>query len=100
MSVGGSQEGADHGLAGDAWVGAAGEKVAGVVIEPVDDLHTGAVGELPVGEVGLPAFVGLVGLESAVGAFGPLLRFGGDQAGGGEDAADRGERWWPQAFLL
>ena len=40
MSVGGSQEGADHGLAGDAWVGAAGEKVAGVVIEPVDDLHT------------------------------------------------------------
>ena len=28
------------------------------------------------GEIGLPAFVGLVGLEPAVGAFGPLLRFG------------------------
>jgi hypothetical protein len=38
------QEGADHGLAGDASVGAAGEQVAGVVIEPVDDLHAGAVG--------------------------------------------------------
>jgi hypothetical protein len=36
--------GGDHTLAGDAAVGAAGEQVAGVVIKPVDDLHTGAVG--------------------------------------------------------
>ena len=71
-----------------------------MVIKPVDDLHTGAVGELPVGEVRLPALVGLVGLESPIGAFGPLLRFRGDQPGGDENTADGGESRWPESFLL
>jgi hypothetical protein len=100
VTLGGGQEGSDHGLAGDPSVGQGGEQVAGVVIQPVDDLHASAVGQLPVGEVGLPALVGLVGLESPVGAFGSLLRFRGDQPGGGEDAADGGESRWPQALLL
>ena len=37
------------------------ERVAGVVIEPVEDFHMGAVGQPPVSEVGRPAFVGLFG---------------------------------------
>ena len=44
VMIGRGQEGADHGLAGDPAVGAGGEQIAGVVIQPVDDLHTGAIG--------------------------------------------------------
>jgi hypothetical protein len=56
------------------------ERVAGVVVEPGQDLgvRSGvAVGasESTVGEVGLPGLVGLLGLEPDVGGFGPLLRF-------------------------
>ena len=67
--------------AGDAAVGGDRERVAGVVIEPAEDLHMGAVGQPPVGEVGLPALIGLLGGEPDVGGFGPLLRGGGDQTG-------------------
>ena len=56
--------------AGDAAVGGDRERVAGVVVEPAQDLDVGAVGEPPVGEVGLPAFVGLVGGEADVGRLG------------------------------
>ena len=44
IDVGRGQEGADHGLAGDSSTSLAGEQVTRVVVEPVDDLHTGAVG--------------------------------------------------------
>ena len=44
------------------------------------------------GEVGLPAFVGLVGFEPPVGALRPLLRFGCDQPGCHQDPTDRGGR--------
>ena len=44
-----------------------------MVVEPVDDFHAGAVGALPVGEVGLPALVGLVGFEPPIGALGRFL---------------------------
>ena len=44
--------------------------------------------------------LGLVGLESPIGAFGPLLRFRGDQPGGDENTADGGESRWPESFLL
>jgi hypothetical protein len=98
VGLGGGQEGGDHDLAADTAVGAAGEQVAGVVIKPVDDLHAGTVGELPVGEVRLPALVGLVGLESPIGAFGPLLGFRRDQPGGDENTADGGERWWSESL--
>jgi hypothetical protein len=50
-----------------------------VIIEPVEDLDVAAVGQGPVGEIGLPAFIGLLGLETDVGAFGPFTRLRGDQ---------------------
>ena len=85
--------------AGDAAVGGDREGVAGVVVEPVEDLHVGAVGQPPVGEVGLPAFVGLLGGEADVGRFGSLLRCGCDQPGRVQVAVDRGRPtrvrpWW------
>jgi hypothetical protein len=96
VTVDRGQEGGDHGLAGDPSIGAAGEQVTGMVIKPVDDLHAGAVSELPVGEVRLPAFVGLVGLEAPIGACGSLLRLRADQPGSRQDAADRRSRRWPK----
>ena len=47
-----------------------------MVVEPVEDFDLGAVGQGPVGEVGLPAFVGLVGGEAVVGAFGAFAWLG------------------------
>lgn len=51
MQVNDPQEGIDDDVAGDGGVGGATEQEPGVVIEPVEDLHVGSVGELPVGEV-------------------------------------------------
>ena len=45
----------DDDVAGDAAVGGDRDGVAGVVIDPAQDLDVAAVGETPVGEVGLPA---------------------------------------------
>jgi hypothetical protein len=47
-----------------------------VVVEDVEDLHVGAVGQGPVGGVGLPAFVGEFGFEAEIGAARPFLRLG------------------------
>jgi hypothetical protein len=77
---------------GDAAVGGDRERVAGVVVEPGQDFGVGRVGEPPVGEVGLPAFVGLVGSQTDVGGLGTFRRCWGDQSGCGEVAADRGDR--------
>jgi hypothetical protein len=44
--------------------GVAGQREAGVVVQQVEDLDLGAVTQGPVGDVSLPAFVGLVGLEA------------------------------------
>jgi hypothetical protein len=38
-----------------------------VVVEDVEDLDLCPVGEVPVGDVGLPAFVGLGGFEAFPG---------------------------------
>ena len=78
--------------AGDAAVGGDRQGVAGVVVEPVEDLDVGAVGEPPVGEVGLPAFVGLFGGEADVGGLRAFLRLRGDQPGRAQVAVDRGAR--------
>ncbi len=43
--------------------GVGGDVVPGVIIEDVQDLQVGGVGELPVRGFGLPAFVGLLGGE-------------------------------------
>jgi hypothetical protein len=42
----------------------AADQQPGMVIHGVEDLHLGAVGELPVGDVGLPAFVRKLGHEA------------------------------------
>jgi len=69
------------------------EGVAGVVVEPGQDLGVGAgsavgAGEPVVGEVGLPALVGLVCGEADVGRLRLLLRVGGDQSGGDQLPGD------------
>ena len=80
-------------------VGGAGQQVSGVVVEPVEDLDVGAVGQLPVGEVGLPAFVGLGGFEAVIGAAGAFAWLRGDQAVVVQDAPDRRGRGHRQAGL-
>jgi hypothetical protein len=37
---------------------------AGVVVDDVEDFHAVVGGEVPVGDVGLPALVGHLGLEA------------------------------------
>jgi hypothetical protein len=64
-----------------------------VVVKEVEDLHVGAVGEGPVGDVELPALVGLLGGEPQIAALGALVGLGGDEALGGQDPPDRGDGW-------
>ena len=67
MGGNGFPEGAEDDPSGDPAVGGDRQGLAGVVIQPGEDLGAGPVGEPIVGEVGLPALVGLVGLEANVG---------------------------------
>ena len=58
---------------GDAAVRGDRQRVAGMVVNPVEDLHVSAIGEPPVGEVGLPALVGLLGGKPDIrGLWAPL----------------------------
>ena len=81
MCFTGFPQGVEDDVAGDAAMHGDRECLAGVVIEPVEDLHIRLVGQPPVGEVRLPALIGLLGGKPDVGGFGPLLRGGGDQTG-------------------
>jgi hypothetical protein len=63
-----------------------------VVVDDVADLDAGAVGEGPVSDVGLPAFVGLFGGEADEGALGPLVGLRGDEPAGSQDPPDRRHR--------
>ena len=65
------------------------ESAAGVVVEPGEDLDVGAICEAVVREVGLPGFVGLVGLEADVRGFRFLGGFGCDEFSTADDAVDR-----------
>ena len=47
-----------------------------MVVDDIEDLDVGVVGEPPVGDVGLPAFVGLFGGEAQVAALGRLCGCG------------------------
>jgi hypothetical protein len=85
----GVAEGGDDGWAGDGPVGGDRQCVAGVVVEPGEDLDVGAVGEAVVGVVGLPGLVGLFGLEADVGGLRLLLRCGGDGVRGAQGPVDR-----------
>jgi hypothetical protein len=81
----------DGGRSEDGGCGA-GQTEPGVVVDPVEDLGVGAVDQRPVGDVGLPALVGLFGGEADVAALGPLVRLWGEESAGGEDPPDRGDR--------
>jgi hypothetical protein len=82
------EEAGDDVGAFDSEVRVGGQAEAGVVVEEVEDLDVGAVGQLPVGSVDLPHLVGEVGLEAYEGAAGALLGLGNDAAVAGEDAPD------------
>jgi len=76
---------------GDACVCGDGDGVAGVVVDPAEDFGVVASFEPPVGEVGLPAFIGLFGGEADVGRFGSFVGAGFYEAGGVEVSADGGD---------
>ncbi|VBA39925.1 hypothetical protein LAUMK136_03230 [Mycobacterium attenuatum] len=80
-------------------MGGAAQQVAGVLVVPVEDFDVGAVGQGPVGEVGLPAFVGLFGGKAVVGTARPFTRLRGDQAVVVQDAPDRGGGRYGQALV-
>ena len=94
VQVSGLSEGGQDGLGGDRLVGGDVQGVAGVVVEPGDDLDVvagGAVGsgESVVGEVGLPGLVRHRGLEAEVGGLRSLRRVRRDGAGAAQDPVDR-----------
>ena len=59
-----------------------------MVVEDVEDFHAGAIGEVPVGDVGLPELVGLLGGEPFPGTAGAFVRLGCDEAAAGQAAPD------------
>jgi hypothetical protein len=63
----GGGEGVDDVGAADTAPREAGDRQSGVVVEDVEDFHAAAVGEVPVGDVGLPAVVGQLGAEAFPG---------------------------------
>ena len=92
IAGGGVTEAVDHvgGFEDAAGVGADDEP--GVVVDLVEDLDVGAVGQRPVGGVELPAFVGLLGLEADERALRSLVGLGSDEPALGQDPPDRADR--------
>ena len=89
MGVQGVREHGGDNMAGDPTVGGDGDRSAGVVVKPVEDLDVAAVGEPPVREVGLPALVRQIGLEADVGGPRSFLRFHLGQTGPTQDPIHR-----------
>jgi hypothetical protein len=79
----------EHDRPGDTVMGADSQRVAGVVIEPAQDLDICAGREAVVGEVGLPGLVWLFGLEPHVGRARTLVGLGCDQTSSVQVAVDR-----------
>ena len=77
LSDGGAELRDDDG-AGDPAVRGDPQCVTGVVIQPGQDLGVRPVRERVMGEVGLPAFIGLLGGEPQAGRLRPLRRVRGD----------------------
>ena len=100
MDVDRGAEDIDDDVAGHRRVDGAAQSEAGVVVEEREDLDVGAVGQGPVGEVGLPALVRQVRLEPQVGALGSLARFRRDQPFAGQDPPDRRHRWHGPSLAL
>ena len=99
MPAHGVTERVEHGGGGDPEVGSDRQGVTGVIVEPGQDLPVDAGGQPVVGEVGLPHFVGLLGLEADVGRTGPLLRRRHDETLSAQGAIDRCSRH-PEVVVL
>jgi hypothetical protein len=69
-----------------------------MVVDDVEDLDFAAVGQLPVGDVGLPAFVRLFGAKGSPRRAGPLPRLRHHQAAARQDPM--GCRQSPRATSL
>jgi hypothetical protein len=79
-----------------------------VVVDEVQDLDLGAVGQMPLGGVRLPAFVGQAGLEADEGGARPLCGCGVIKprrrrirqmvVREGGDAVKRPARWWAMVW--
>jgi hypothetical protein len=69
-----------------------GHQQPGVIVDHVQDLDLGAARELPVGDVGLPPFVGHRRLEAHERALGALLRLRADEAPARQHPPHRGDR--------
>jgi hypothetical protein len=70
-------------------LGQAGDGYPGVVVEQVEDFDLVAVGEVPVGDVGLPQLIGHGGFEAFPRRAGPFVRLSDDEASAFEDAPNR-----------
>ena len=90
---GGLVQGADHVRGPGGGKRPGGDAHPGVVIDDVEHLEHRPASPRDVGDVGLPALVGELGREPPVGAFGALVRLGGDEAPGPQHPPDGGHRW-------
>jgi hypothetical protein len=68
VGVDGVDEAGDHVGSGHRWSAVAANRNHPVIVEPVEDLDFGAFGQLPGGEIGSPALVGLGGFKPVMGA--------------------------------
>ena len=84
----GGAELSQHDRPADALVRAEPQGVAGVIVEPAQDLDVDAGREAVVGEVGLPGLIRLLGLEAHVGGAGPLVGLWCDEPGAVQIAPD------------
>jgi hypothetical protein len=85
----------DRGVKGWAvehWRSVAADGEPGMVVELVADLHLGAVRERPVGDVGLPAFVGLVSFEPVPARPWSRMRLWRDEPAIRQNPPDRRDR--------
>lgn len=71
-------EGSGDGSAGNTTLDAQMEQEAGMVVGTADDLGVRAIGEAPVGEVGLPRLVGALGCEAPAGTARTFVWLRGD----------------------
>lgn len=88
----GGGEVGDDGAGGEDLPGGGADQQPGVVVDDIEDLGVGVAGQWPVGDVGLPAFVGLIGFEPSPGRPGTLLRLRGDKAAARQHPPDRRDR--------
>ena len=79
VAIGSREEDLDHVGGPDGGEGGRLQEQSGVVVEEVQDLDQGAIGELPGGGVALPGLVGQLSLEADERAARPLVWLWRDQ---------------------